>query len=42
MHTNIVGCKNEDIYADMPLELVFEKVEDQDWHLPKFRPATRK
>ncbi len=41
MHTNIVGCKNEDIHFDMPVELVFEKVEDQDWYLPKFKPATK-
>ena len=40
MHTNIVGCKNEDLYVDMPVELVFEKVEDQDWYLPKFKPAS--
>ena len=40
MHTNIVNCKNEDIYVDMSVELVFEKVEDQDWYLPKFKPAT--
>lgn len=41
MHTNIVGCKNEDIYAGMPLELIFEKVEDKDWYLPNFKPAPR-
>ena len=41
MHTNIVGCKNEDIHFDMPVELVFEKLEDQDWYLPKFKPATK-
>jgi uncharacterized OB-fold protein len=40
MHTNIVGCKNEDIYINMPVELVFEKVEEQDWYLPKFKPAS--
>ena len=42
IHTNIVGCKNEDIYAGMPVELIFEKVEDQDWYLPNFKPASRK
>ena len=42
MHTNIVGCKNEDIYTDMPLELMFEKVEDQDWLLPKFKPTQQR
>jgi uncharacterized OB-fold protein len=41
IHSNIVGCKNEDIHMDMPLELTFEKVEEQDWYLPKFKPATR-
>ncbi len=41
MHSNIVGCKNEDIYIDMPLELTFEKVEEQDWYLPKFKPASK-
>ena len=41
MHTHIVGCKNEDIYIDMPLELIFEKVEEQDWYLPKFKPASK-
>jgi len=39
MHTNIVDCRNEDIRIDMPLELVFRKVDDQDWLLPRFRPA---
>jgi uncharacterized OB-fold protein len=42
MHTNIVGCKIEDIYIDMPVELVFEKVQDQEWYLPKFKPASKK
>ena len=40
MHTNILECKNEDIYVDMPVELLFEKVEDQDWYMPKFRPVS--
>ena len=39
MHTNIAGCKNEDIYAGMLLELFFEKIEDSDMYLPKFKPA---
>jgi uncharacterized OB-fold protein len=42
MHTNIVGCKNEDLYIDMPVELIFEKVEDQDWYLPKFKPMSKR
>jgi hypothetical protein len=25
----------------MPLELIFEKVEEQDWYLPKFKPAAK-
>ena len=41
MHTHIVGCKNEDIHIDMPVELIFEKVEEQDWYLPKFKPASK-
>jgi uncharacterized OB-fold protein len=41
MHTNIVDCKNEDIYADMPLELTFRKVDDQDCYLPKYRPVSK-
>ena len=40
MHANIVGCKNEELYADMPVELFFGKVEDQDWYLPKFKPLS--
>ena len=41
MHSNIVGCKNEDIYIDMPLELTFEKDQEQEWYLPKFKPITK-
>jgi hypothetical protein len=26
----------------MPVELVFEKVEHQDWYLPRFKPASKK
>lgn len=39
MHTNIVGCGNDEIYVGMPVELVFEKIEGHDWHLPKFKPT---
>ncbi|MEE8470347.1 MAG: Zn-ribbon domain-containing OB-fold protein [Dehalococcoidia bacterium] len=42
MHSNIVGCNNEDIYMGMPVELVFEQIEDQDWYLPKFKPVSLK
>jgi uncharacterized OB-fold protein len=40
MHTNIVDCNREDLHIDMPVELVFQKIEDQDWYLPRFKPAT--
>ena len=36
--TNIVGCRNEDIYIGMPVEVVFEDINDEI-SLPKFRPA---
>jgi uncharacterized OB-fold protein len=36
--TNIVGCDNEAIYCDMPVEVVFEDV-TPEIALPKFRPA---
>ena len=39
MHSNIVDCRNEDIKAGMPVELVFRKVDDQDWLLPLFKPV---
>jgi len=39
MHTNIVGCAIDEIYVGMPVELVFEKLEGQDWYLPKFKPT---
>lgn len=40
MHTNIVGCSNEDIYIDMPVEVVFEDI-SQEIALPKFRPREK-
>jgi hypothetical protein len=42
MHTNIVGCNNDEISVGMPVEVVFEKIEDQDWYLPKFKPTGMK
>jgi uncharacterized protein len=36
--TNIVGCDNEAILCDMPVEVVFEDV-TPEITLPKFRPA---
>ncbi len=35
--TNIVGCDNKDIYIDMPVEVVFEDINDEVT-LPKFKP----
>jgi hypothetical protein len=37
LHTNVVDCANEDLRIDMPVEVVFEKVDDEVT-LPKFRP----
>ena len=37
LHTNIVGCTNDQIHIGMPVEVVFEKVND-DTALVKFRP----
>jgi len=38
MHTNIVECENNDIYINMPVKVVFEKIDDEIT-LPKFKPA---
>jgi uncharacterized OB-fold protein len=38
--SNIVGCKNEDIYVDMQLEVVFDDV-TAEVTLPKFKPIGR-
>jgi uncharacterized OB-fold protein len=37
-HTNIVECANEDLHVGMPVEVVFEKIND-NVTLPKFRPV---
>jgi uncharacterized OB-fold protein len=37
--TNLVGVKNEDIKVEMPVEVVFDDV-DEDLTLPKWRPAS--
>ena len=37
MMSNIVGCRNEDISIDMPVEVVFDDV-TPEITLPKFRP----
>ena len=38
LHTNLVQCRNDEIAIGMPVEVVFERVNDQVT-LPKFRPA---
>jgi len=38
MMSNIVGCRNEDIYIEMPVEVVFDEV-TSEVTLPKFKPA---
>lgn len=40
MHTNIVECRDEDIYIGMPVEVVFEDISEQI-ALPKFRPREK-
>jgi uncharacterized OB-fold protein len=37
-HTTIVGCANEDLRVGMPVEVVFEKIDDEVT-LPKFKPV---
>jgi uncharacterized OB-fold protein len=36
--TNIVGCANKDIFIGMPVEVVFEDI-NEEVTLPKFRPV---
>jgi uncharacterized OB-fold protein len=38
LHTNLVECSNDQIHIGMPVEVVFDKVNDEVT-LPKFRPA---
>ena len=38
MLSNIVGCDPKDVRCDMPVEVVFEKLNDEVT-LPKFRPV---
>lgn len=38
MHTHIIECENGDIYIEMPVEVSFQKFED-DIIMPYFRPA---
>jgi uncharacterized OB-fold protein len=37
LHTNVVECANEDLRIGLPVEVVFEK-QDDEITLPKFRP----
>ena len=37
LHTNLVGCRNDEIHIGLPVEVVFEKINDEVT-LPKFRP----
>jgi uncharacterized protein len=39
--TNIIDCKNEELYIDMPVEVQFEDVTDEIT-MPKFKPALQK
>ena len=38
LHSNIVDCANEDLRIGMPVEVMFEKIDDEVT-LPKFRPC---
>ena len=38
LHTNLVECRNDQIHIGMPVEVVFDKVNDEVT-LPKFRPV---
>jgi hypothetical protein len=37
--SNVVGCKNEELFIEMPVEVVFDDVTDEVT-LPRFRPTT--
>src|SRR5439155_859657 len=37
LHSNVVGCANEELRVGMPVEVVFDKVSDEVT-LPRFRP----
>jgi uncharacterized OB-fold protein len=39
--TNIIGCKNEDLQVEMPVEVVFDDI-TEEFSLPKFRPIKSK
>ena len=39
-YSNVVECKNEDLYVGMPLEVTFDDV-TEEISLPKFRPTVK-
>ena len=39
MLATIVGCKPEDVKVEMPVEVVFEDI-NEEFALPKYKPAT--
>ena len=39
MCSNIIGCNPYDVKCDMPVEVVFEKL-NEEFTLPKFRPVS--
>jgi uncharacterized OB-fold protein len=38
MLSNVIGCDPQDVECDMPVEVVFEK-RNEEFTLPKFKPA---
>lgn len=38
MLTNIVGCRPDEVYCEMPVEVTFERI-SESFTLPKFKPA---
>jgi hypothetical protein len=38
MLSNIVECNNDDLVCDQPVQVVFERLDDE-FNLPKFRPV---
>jgi uncharacterized protein len=40
MLSNIVGCDPQEVRCDMPVEVTFEKLDEQ-FTLPKFKPARK-
>ena len=39
-HTDIVECEPDAVAVGMPVEVVYERVDD-DWTIPHFRPSTK-